>query len=129
MDAELLAAFDALLTRKGYPNRSEGIRDLVRDAIVKTEWDGPEQPTAAVLAIVYDHDASRLPARLTAVQHRHAGEITATLHIHLDARNCLEVLVLRGVPSKLRSLADELTTIRGVKHGQLVMTTTGKHLP
>ena len=129
MDAELLAAFDTLLARKGYPNRSEAIRDMVRDAIVETEWDADEKPTVAVLCLVYDHDASGLASRLTAVQHEHVREITATLHVHLDARNCLEVLVLRGPPAKLRHLADQLTATRGVKHGQLVMTTTGKRLP
>ena len=128
MDAELLAAFDTLLARKGYANRSEAIRDLVRDAIVKTEWETDAKPTVAVLGVVYDHGAAGLATRLTAVGHRYAREVTATLHVHLDARNCLEVLVLRGPAARLRRLADELTTIRGVKHGQLMMTTTGKRL-
>jgi CopG family nickel-responsive transcriptional regulator len=129
MDAELLAAFDTLLARKGYANRSEAIRDLARDALIKTEWETGSKPTVAVLCLVYDHRAGDLASRLTAAQHDHTSHITATLHVHLDAHNCLEVLVLRGPPSRLRNLADRLIATRGVKHGQLVMTTTGKTLP
>ncbi len=128
MDAELLAAFDGLLARKGYANRSEAIRDLVRDAIIKTEWEDDAKPTVAVLCLVYDHHAAGLAARLNEVGHRHAREITATLHVHMDAHNCLEVLVLHGGSANLRRLADRMLTVRGVKHGQLMMTSTGKRL-
>ena len=129
MDAELLAAFDTLLARRGYANRSEAIRDLAREAIIKTEWDTGAKPTVGVLCLVYDHRSGDLARRLTAAQHGRPGDVTATLHVHLDAHNCLEALVLRGLPNRLRRLADRLIATRGVKHGQLVMTTTGKKVP
>lgn len=129
MDAELLAALDGLLARKGYANRSEAIRDLVRDAIVEDDWDADDEPTAAVLSLVYDHHVGELAKRLTRIQHDQAGEITATLHVHLDHRHCLEVLVLRGLPRVLKKLSDKLVSTRGVKHGKLLVTTAGSRLP
>jgi len=128
MDAELLAAFDALVTAKGYPNRSEALRDMVREAIVHRDWHQGAAPAVAALCIVYDHHAGDLPRRLARLQHEHTREITATLHVHLDERNCLEVIVLKGSPAKLQRLADRVISTRGVKHGKLVITTTGKHL-
>ena len=127
MDAELLAAFDALVTAKGYPNRSEALRDMVREAIVHRDWHQGAAPAVAALCIVYDHHAGDLPRRLARLQHEHTREITATLHVHLDERNCLEVIVLKGSPAKLQRLADRVISTRGVKHGKLVITTTGKH--
>ena len=126
MDAELLAAFDHLLSDKGYANRSEAIRDMVRDAIVESHGADDKKPIVAALCIVYDHHAGQLAQRLTAIQHDHGKDITATLHVHLDTRNCLEVIVLRGPAGTLRRLADRLIATRGVKHGQLVIATTGK---
>jgi len=128
MDAELLAAFDALIAGKGYLNRSEALRDLVRDAIVQTQWESDAAPTAAALCIVYDHHAGELAKRLAAIQHDHAGEVTAALHVHLDPHNCLEIIVLKGPPGDLQRLANQILSLRGVKHGRLVMTTTGSGL-
>jgi CopG family nickel-responsive transcriptional regulator len=128
MDTELLAAFDALIRRKGYANRSEAIRDLVRDVLIKTEWESDDGPTAAALCLVYDHHVPDLTERLTRIQHDSGELIVSTLHVHLTHRDCLEVIVLKGLPSRIRALADRLLTDRGVKHGQLVMTTTGQHL-
>ena len=128
MDAELLAAFDALNARKGYVNRSEAVRDLVRDALVRAEWEREAGPAVAALCIVFDHKTRDLSRRLAALQHEHSGEITAALHVHLDAHNCLEVIVLRGAPDRIRRLADRVISTRGVKHGQLVLTTTGSRL-
>jgi len=128
MDVELLAAFDRLIAERGYGNRSEAIRDVVRDHIVQAEWESDDQPTVAALCIVYDHHSRDLPRRLAAIQHRHTGQITASLHVHLDEDNCLEVIILHGVPSELRQIADRITTARGVKHGRLVMTSSGRHL-
>jgi CopG family nickel-responsive transcriptional regulator len=96
MDAELLAAFDLLITRKGYSSRSEAIRDLVRDAIVKSQGADATQSTVAALCMVYDHHAPELTNRLTSLQHDFNHEIISTLHVHLDHRHCLEVIVLRG---------------------------------
>jgi CopG family nickel-responsive transcriptional regulator len=129
MDAELLAAFDGLLAAKGYANRSEAIRDLVREALVKTEWEDDEGPTTAALCLVYDHHAHDLTGRLTRMQHEDADLIVSTLHVHLDTRDCLEVVILRGMPRRLQALADRLTSVRGVKHGRLVATTGSQPLP
>lgn len=125
MDAELLAAFDQLITRKGYANRSEALRDLVRDAIVENQWSDGRAPTVAALCMVYDHHQSDLAAKLTSLQHDFTDRIVSTLHVHLDHRHCLEVIVLRGQPGELKTFSDRMLATRGVKHGQLVMTGTG----
>ena len=129
MDAELLAAFDGLIRRKGYANRSEAIRDLARDALVQAAWDHDAGPAAAALCLVYDHHTRDLSHRLTRIQHDFAENIVSTLHVHLTQRDCLEVIVLQGMPKQLQRLADRLISVRGVKHGQLVATTTGQPLP
>jgi CopG family nickel-responsive transcriptional regulator len=126
MDAELLAAFDLLITRKGYSNRSEAIRDLVRDAIVKSQGADATQSTVAALCMVYDHHAPELTNRLTSLQHDFNHEVVSTLHVHLDHRHCLEVIVLRGPGAAIQTFADRLLAIRGVKHGELVMTGAGE---
>ncbi|HRX83893.1 MAG TPA: nickel-responsive transcriptional regulator NikR [Phycisphaerae bacterium] len=126
MDAELLAAFDQLISRKGYANRSEALRDLVRDAIVETQWANADEPTVAALCMVYDHHQAELSAKLTALQHDFTEHIISTLHVHLDHRHCLEVVVLRGPAGELKQFSDRMLATRGVKHGQLVMTGTGQ---
>ncbi len=126
MDAELISAFDHLIERKGYVNRSEAIRDLVREALIKTQWDRSAAPAVAALCLVYDHGTYDLARRLVECQHKHAHQIVSALHVHLDAQDCLEVVVLRGPGNELQRLADHLISTRGVKHGQLVMTASGK---
>ena len=128
MDAELLAAFDLLIANQGYANRSEAIRDLVRDAIVRTQWTTRDEPTVAALCMVYDHHTRELSAKLTHIQHDFSEQIVSTLHVHLDAHHCLEIIVLRGIAPELQAFADRMLATRGVKHGQLVMTTTGEGL-
>lgn len=128
MDDDLLVAFDALIAAKGYHNRSEAVRDLVRQELVRGQWKPDRSPAVGALCLVFDHHAHDLAHRLTHMQHEHVSEIVSTLHVHLDESNCLEVLVLRGRAKDLKALADKLIATRGVKHGQLVMTTSGKHL-
>jgi CopG family nickel-responsive transcriptional regulator len=129
MDAELLAAFDGLIGRKGYANRSEAIRDLLREALVKTDWEQDTEPAAAALCLVYDHHTHDLTGRLTQIQHDFADNVVSTLHVHLSHRDCLEVIILRGMPSRLQELADRLLSTRGVKHGRLMVTAAGQGLP
>jgi CopG family nickel-responsive transcriptional regulator len=129
MDPRLLERLDAWVVRREYPNRSEAIRDLVRQGLVEEEWESGSRETVGTITLVYDHHARLLPGRLTAAQHIHYGQIISSLHVHLDADHCLEVLVVRGRPAALRRLADRLIATRGVKHGQLTMATTGKDLP
>jgi CopG family nickel-responsive transcriptional regulator len=128
MPEDLFKSFDRRNRRKGYRNRSEAIRDLVRDALVRDEWSKPDQHVAATLTIVYDHHTRGLTDKLTEAQHRHGEAIVATMHVHLDHHNCLEVIVLRGPAAKVQSLADALAAIKGVKHSNLALTTEGKTL-
>ena len=128
MEDDLLVAFDALIAAKGYQNRSEAVRDLVRQELVRGQWKADRSPAVGALCLVFNHHAHDLAHRLTHMQHEHVSEIVSTLHVHLDEQNCLEVLVLRGKARDLKALADKLIATRGVKHGQLVMTTSGRHL-
>ena len=128
MDGELLEQFDALRKRRGYATRSEALRDLVRERLVQEQWQTGRAPAVGALCLVFDHAAHDLAKRVTQAQHKHVHRIISTLHVHLDSQNCLEVIVLRGRADELRTLADQLMATRGVKHGQLVMTTTGREL-
>ncbi len=128
MDRELLQSFDALIRRKGYTNRSEGIRDLVRSFIVQHEWENSNEEVVGAVTLVYDHHRPELTDTLNDIQHAHTDVIVCSTHIHLDAHNCLEIVTMRGRAEVVRSIADQLIATRGVKHGQLVCTTTGKHL-
>ena len=112
LDEELLEPFDALCAVKGYSNRSEAIRDLIRKALVAEEWQ----------------QADDLARRLTQMQHDEHDIIIATLHVHLDHHNCLEVLILKGEAARVRALADKLISCKGVKHGTFSGTTTGQDL-
>ncbi len=129
IDDKLLESFDRLIDRKGYMNRSEAIRDLIRGALVELKWEGGEEETVGTVTLVYNHHVRDLSDKLTEQQHLHHGEIVSALHVHLDAHNCLEVLVVRGKAREVKRIADALIGVKGVKHGKLVMTTTGEELP
>jgi CopG family nickel-responsive transcriptional regulator len=128
MDSGLLERFDSLIERKGYVNRSEAIRDLVRGALVEDQWDRGDEQTVGTVTIVYDHHTRDLADKLTEHQHAHHDAIVSSLHVHLDDHNCLEVVVVRGDTEGVRRLADQMIGTKGVKHGKLVMTTTGEGL-
>lgn len=128
MDQELLARFDQQRRRRGYRSRSEAIRDLVRDHLVEQEWQAGLGEVVGTVTIVYDHHARELDHILTEMQHSDPQAVLCSTHVHLDRRNCLEVVVVRGVPQQVRSLAERLIATRGVKHGRLVCTTTGEGL-
>jgi CopG family nickel-responsive transcriptional regulator len=120
IDDELLATLERLGERRGYANRSEALRDLVRDAIGRERSEGDERaPCLATLTYVYEHEKRDLARRLTHAQHDHHDLSLATLHIHLDQQNCLEVAVLRGTVDSVRAFADAITTQRGVHYGRL----------
>lgn len=128
---DLLQAFDGLCHDKGYANRSEAVRDLIRDAIVQRQWTAGAEGTTdqvAVVTLVYDHDASDLAQKLTHLQHEHLGLVVSSIHVHLDEHNCLEVLILRGDPVEVLRMGDALCATRGVKHGKVVPATTGRGL-
>jgi CopG family nickel-responsive transcriptional regulator len=124
MDDKLLESFDRLIDRKGYANRSEAIRDLIRAAQVELEMEEDHADAIGTVTLVYNHHVRDLSDKLTEQQHSHHDQIVSALHVHLDAHNCLEVLVVRGKAGEVRRIADELIGVKGVKHGKLVMTTT-----
>ena len=129
MDKDLLDRFDALVSRRGDGrNRSEAVRDLVRDTLVDAEWEGSEDEIVGTVTMVFDHHASDLAEKLDSLQHAHFDQIVSSMHVHLDAHNCLEVIVVRGTSEAVRDIADGLLGTKGVKHGKLVTTTTGQHL-
>jgi CopG family nickel-responsive transcriptional regulator len=124
----LLKRFDALIAEKGYVNRSEAIRDLIRNALVEEEWTKENDETVGTVSLVYDHHTRDLSDKLTEHQHSHHKEIISSLHVHLDEHHCLEVVVIKGKAKDIKRLADELVGTKGVKHGKLMTTTTGKGL-
>lgn len=128
MDNRLLKQFDQQIERKGYVNRSEAVRDLVRNALVEDQWTNSDEETVGTVTIVYDHHTRDLADKLTEHQHSHHNAVVSALHVHLDAHNCLEVIVLKGKAGEVRNIADELIGAKGVKHGKLVSTTTGRDL-
>lgn len=127
-DERLLERFDALITEKGYVNRSEAVRDLIRGALVDDEWSRGDTQAVGTVTLVYDHHSTDLSDKLTEHQHSHHEEIISTLHIHLDSHNCLEVVVLRGMSREIKRIADGLIGTKGVKHGKFVASTTGDGL-
>jgi CopG family nickel-responsive transcriptional regulator len=122
MDSDLLASFDRLIGQKGYQNRSEAIRDLIRNALVEEKTVGGQEEMVGTLTMVYNHHVRDLADKLTEHQHQHHQQVLSALHVHLDAHNCLEVLVLKGSSAEINRIADELLGVKGVKHGRLFLT-------
>jgi CopG family nickel-responsive transcriptional regulator len=129
IQTRLLDQFDRLIAQKGYVNRSEAIRDLIRNQLVAITAEHEEGEMVGTLTFVYNHHVRQLSDLLTEFQHQHYGAVIAALHVHLDEENCLEVLVIRGPSGEIRRIADTLIGTKGVKHGKLTLTTAGKDLP
>jgi CopG family transcriptional regulator, nickel-responsive regulator len=128
IDDRLLKRFDDLIAHKGYGNRSEAIRDLIRNALVEDQWTHGDEETVGTVTLVYNHHTRDLSEKLMEHQHQHHDAIISTLHVHLDAHNCLEVVVVKGKADEVKRMADELIGTKGVKHGKLVTSTTGENL-
>jgi len=131
LEDTLLEQFDRLIARRGYENRSEAIRDLIRDQLVQEQWsergsDAGEK--VAVVSLVYDHESSSLSQKLTHIQHENHRAVVSALHIHLDAHNCLEVLILRGKGSEILAMGEGLVSTKGVLYGKVMPATTGRGL-
>ena len=126
MPSVLAQQLDALVRAKGYANRSQAVGDLVRGALVDYQQDLGDREIAGTITLVYNHHKPHLQAALTDIQHDHHDVIISTMHVHLDHHNCLEVLVVRGQGNVIRTIADELLAAKGVKHGRLTITTTGR---
>ncbi|HVN96578.1 MAG TPA: nickel-responsive transcriptional regulator NikR [Syntrophorhabdaceae bacterium] len=124
----LLTKFDDLIKKKGYSNRSEAIRDLIRNSLVAEEWESSSVEAVGTITIVYSHETHELTDTLTDLQHQHHRSIVSTMHVHLDKHNCLEVIIVKGKTRDIKEIADRLIGTKGVKHGKLTATTTGKRL-
>ena len=129
LPAKLLEQLDGMANEKGYENRSQAIADMIRAQLVEHRQKFGTEEIAGTITLVYDHHKQNVQAALTDIQHDHHQVIVSTIHVHLDHDNCLEVLVVRGKANVIKQIADELTTAKGVKHGKLTVTTTGKDLP
>ena len=127
LEKKLLDEFDTLIKRKNYSNRSEAFRDLIRQELVKEEWAKSGEVVGAI-TLVYDHHKRELVNKLTDIQHDFQGNIISTQHIHLDHDNCLELIAVKGRAADITKLADTLKSVKGVKHGTLSMSSTGKDL-
>ena len=128
IDSDLLASFDRLIGRRGYTNRSEAFRDLIRDELVQEMAESPDSNVVGTVTLVYDHHVRMLSDKLIDLQHEFHRSVLSTLHVHLDHDNCLEVIIMKGRSGDLKHLADHMLSMRGVKHGKLVITSTGKGL-
>ena len=124
LESTLLDAFDRLIHAKAYDNRSEAIRDLIRDRLVREQGEAGTAEQVAVVSIVYDHHARELAAKLIDKQHHHHELVVSSLHVHLGERHCLEVSVLRGPGAKVRHLGEELLATKGVLHGDIRFTSS-----
>ncbi|MFZ0956006.1 MAG: nickel-responsive transcriptional regulator NikR [Candidatus Sulfotelmatobacter sp.] len=127
LERGLLEKFDKAIAARGYQNRSEAVRDLIREHLVSEEGDR-NKVVAGTLTMVYDHHQPNLTERLVEIQHRAHTRVLAATHVHLDHHNCLEVVIMKGRSAELRQISDQILSLRGVKHGQFVITTTGKDL-
>jgi CopG family nickel-responsive transcriptional regulator len=123
----LLKEFDRLIARRGYGNRSEAFRDLIRDALL-AEMVETNKPVVGTLTLVYDHHIPNLAQKLTEIQHTAGTMILAATHIHLDHHYCLEVIIMKGRGKELQAVADGMLALRGVELGKLVMTNSGANL-
>ncbi len=128
IDSKLLKQFDKYITEKDYANRSEAIRDLIRNNLVEKEWKVGTGEAVGTITIVYNHHKRELTDTLTSIQHKYHAAMVSTLHVHLDSHNCLEVLVVKGKAREIKIIADRLIGTKGVIHGKLTTTTLGKDL-
>jgi len=121
IDGELLEKFDAWMESHGYTNRSEAIRDMIRNVLVEAEWADPKATVVAVLSIIFDHASHDLAQVLTELQHEHHKAVLCSQHVHLDEHKCMEVILMRGTAAQLRRLADAIIATRGVRAGKLTL--------
>lgn len=128
IDSSLLTQFDDLIEKMGYANRSEAFRDLIRDKLVMEGWETDSSECVGVVSIVYDHHRREISDRLIDLQHEFGDSILSSVHIHLDRDNCLEVVIARDRARTVKEIADRLIGSKGVKHGKLAMTSTGRGL-
>jgi CopG family nickel-responsive transcriptional regulator len=128
LEKDLLKEFDTMIQKKGYLNRSEALRDLIRDALVKEEWLEGKEETTAVVMIIFNHHQYDLAQKITGIQHSNHNTVIASMHSHLDEHNCLEVILLKGPGNKLQELANGIISTNGIKFGRFIPASTGRVL-
>lgn len=129
ISGDLLEQFDRLIARRGYSNRSEAFRDLIRNELVNEITGSSDAEIYGAVTLVYDHHSRQLMDRLTSIQHRFYRAVMSSVHVHLDHHNCLEVILVRGKSSLVQKLANALIATKGVKHGRFTLTASGRDLP
>jgi CopG family nickel-responsive transcriptional regulator len=127
IEKDLLEKFDRFIKGREYTNRSEAFRDLIRQELVQKQWQ-TGQEVAGAITLIYDHHKRELVNKLMDIQHDFGGMIISSQHVHLDHSNCLEIIAVKGSPKGAQKLADSLRSVKGVKHGTLSMSTTGKDI-
>jgi CopG family nickel-responsive transcriptional regulator len=127
IEKDLLQKFDRFIKEKKYTNRSEAFRDLIRQELIQKQWQSG-QLIAGAITLIYDHHKRELVNKLMDIQHDFGDIIISSQHVHLDHNNCLEIIAVKGVPQKAQRLADSLRSVKGVKHGTLSMSTTGRDI-
>lgn len=127
LEQDLLASFDKLIVRRGYKNRSEALRDLIREALLADVVDS-NKPMVGTLTLIYDHHVPNLSQKLTEAQHHGGTLVLAATHVHLDHHYCLEVIIMKGRSKEIQQLADRMLAMRGVELGKLVLTNSGTAL-
>jgi CopG family nickel-responsive transcriptional regulator len=127
LEDALLKEFDRLISKRGYKNRSEAVRDLIREALLSETIDS-NKPVVGTLTLVYDHHVPNLSEKLTATQHTAGAMVLASTHVHLDHHYCLEVIIMKGKSRELQEIADRMLALRGVELGKLVLTNSGKDI-
>jgi len=128
LDKNLLSLFDKLIAKQGYQNRSEAIRDLIRKCLSEEQLAKPTTQAVAGVFLVYDHHSTKLSQKLVDLQHNHLLQVIASTHVHLDADNCLEVIILKGKVKEIEKVANRITCLRGVKLSRMNIMTTGEEL-
>lgn len=128
MDSALWEKVEQLVRESGYTNRSEFLRDIIRQRLVEREWESGVGEVVGTITLVYDHHARRLNEKLTDIQHDHHDAILATTHVHLDHDMCAEMIMMRGQPATIRAIADRIRQQKGVLHASLSMSSTGRRL-
>jgi CopG family nickel-responsive transcriptional regulator len=122
MSQDLLSSFDKIISRKGYLNRSEAVRDLIRDYIVEDIWEEDLENIAGTITLIYDHDTRGINDILTHTQHHFYSIIISTSHVHFDEKNCLEVIIVKGAAAEIKKLYEKLSTLNGIKQCKISVT-------
>lgn len=128
LEPKLLRWFDKKISSEGYTNRSEALRDMIRQKMVDEQWQAGDEEAVASVSLVFDHHGE-IGSKLTSVQHDFHLNIISTLHVHIDHDNCLEILVMKGPAKTIKELGNKMISLKGVKHGKMIATTTGSKLP